>query len=327
MTAESATTKTTRTAAEPLYSLIRKTRPHVMLRDLMAACLRSSYTGDPLTTEEDVIPPTPKILLEEVSLTEETVAGVRCAIYSPKKKLEKAPLVLYMHGGGFVIGCSEDTDYVTRLLCHSNQAVVVSVNYRLAPEIVFPGALNDCEKVLDWAIGQSSELGVDPACLYLAGDSAGANLAGALNHKLHQKKTSVKGLILLAPWLDMEVEAYESYNRLAPTGVVFDAAFLGYARAAYVGFEEWKNPQVSPIFSSVKDLPETIALIGTDDPFIDQVLKLRDTASESGCKQIEFVIYPGMPHCFYSFPDLFDEEKDCFQRISNFMQRTSRCAS
>jgi acetyl esterase len=329
MTDETADWTAAETAAEPLYNLIRKTRQPAALRELMAACLRSIYMSDPFTSEEDVLPQPPKILFEEVSVSEITTSGIRCVIYSPKKRIQKLPLMLYMHGGGFVIGCSEDTDYITRMLCHSNQVVVVSVNYRLAPETVFPGALSDCELALDAAIGQSSALGIDPTSVYLAGDSAGANLAAALYYRLQQQQQqrrqqeSIKGLILLAPWLDMEVEAYDSYNRLAPTGIVFDAAFLGYARAAYVGFEQWKNPLVSPLFSSLKDMPPTIALIGTEDPFIDQVLKLKHKALDSDCKQIEIEIYPGMPHCFYSFPDLFVEEQDCYQRISAFIRRTS----
>jgi acetyl esterase len=315
---------TDKTSAQALYSLIGKIRRPLTLRELIAACLRSIYMGDPFTREEDILPKIPIDLLEEVSVTEVVVSGVRCAIYLPKKRRNRASLMLYMHGGGFVVGCSEDTDYITRTLCHSNQMVVVSVNYRLAPETVFPGALIDCEAALEFAMEQSSELGIDPTSLYLAGDSAGANLAVAIYQRVQRYRSSIKGLIVLAPWLDMEVEKYDSYNRLAPTGVVFDAAFIGFARGAYVGFEEWKNPLVSPLFSSIADLPLTIALIGTDDPLLDQTLRLKQRALESGCNQIEIEVYPNMPHCFYSFPNLFSEEQDCYKRIFDFVQRTSK---
>jgi acetyl esterase len=310
-------------SAEPLYRLIRQIRHPASLRELMATCLRSIYMGDPFTGGDGVLAKLPECLLEEVSVMQDTLCGIRCTIYSPKKRIKKLPLLLYMHGGGFVIGCSEDTDYITRMLCYLNQVVVVSLNYRLAPETVFPGALTDCEGVLDLAIQRSSQFGIDATSVYLAGDSAGANLAAALYYRLQLHQATIKGLILLAPWLDMEVEHYDSYNRLAPTGVVFDAAFLGYARAAYVGFEQWKNPLVSPLFSSLVDMPPTIALVGTEDPLIDQTLKLKQKALDSGCKQIEITVYPGMPHCFYSFPNLFSEEQDCYKRISNFIHRTS----
>lgn len=126
---------------------------------------------------------------------------------------------------------------------------------------------------------------------------------------------------MLAPWLDMAVESYESYNHLAPQGIVFDAAFIGYARAAYVGYEEWLNPLVSPIHAPLKDLPPTLVLIGDQDPFIDQVRLFDKRAKEAGISNIKTVTYCGMPHCFYSFPDLYKEEKDGFETISQFLKQ------
>jgi acetyl esterase len=314
---------TTEGPAEPLYRLIRKIRKPETLRALMASCLRSIYMGDPFTRDAHLLPEPPKSLFEKVEVKEAAPAGIRCQIYYPVGSAVPRPVMLYMHGGGFVIGCSEDTDYITRMLCHANQLVIVSINYRLAPETVFPGALEDCEIVLNWVIDQSSQLGIDPGSIYFGGDSAGGNLAAALAHRLQERRSSIRGLVLLAPWLDMAVEEYDSYNRLAPDGIVFDAAFLGYARAAYVGFSEWKNPLVSPIYASVREMPPTIALVGTEDPLLDQTVKLQQAAIESSCTQIEVEIYPGMPHCFYSFPGLFDEETKCFQKISDFIQNTS----
>lgn len=283
----------------------------------MAACLRSTYLGDPFTGDKAAIPATPAYLLESVTVSDNSDSGIRCAIYKPTKQDGLLPVMLYMHGGGFVICSSEDTDYITRMLCHTNQMVVVSINYRLAPEVVFPGALNDCKQVLDWVVDKSNLLDVDGGSIYLAGDSAGANLAAALA----QTYKAAKGLIMLAPLLDMAVESYDSYNRLAPQGIVFDAAFIGYARAAYVGYEEWRNPLVSPIHAPLKDLPPTLVLIGDADPFIDQVLLLDKQAKEAGISTIKTMTYCGMPHCFYSFPDLYKEEKDSFETIAQFLKR------
>lgn len=309
-------------SAEPLYDLIRKIRQPATFRELMAACLRSVYMGDPFTVEGGTLIQLPEALRDEVLVEEQSIAGIRCVIYSPEAAEQPLPLMLYMHGGGFVIGCSEDTDYITRMLCHMNQCVVVSINYRLAPETVFPGALDDCAKVLDGALDLSSELKLDTTSIYLAGDSAGGNLAVALYYYLQRHKQAIKGLILLAPWLDMEVEKYDSYNKLAPTGIVFDSPFLAYSRAAYVGFEQWKNPLVSPLFSALKEMPPTVVVSGTDDSLTDQTLALKQKAVDSGCKQLEFAIYPGMPHCFYSLPGLFVEEKDCYNRIFDFIKRS-----
>ncbi|HEY9773801.1 MAG TPA: alpha/beta hydrolase [Planktothrix sp.] len=305
---------TDKTPAEPLYELIRRIRRPATLREMMAACLRSVHMGDPFSCDEGGLPPMPQELIDQVMVSDTTIEDVRCAVYRPKVHNSACPLILYMHGGGFVVGCSEDTEYITRKLCHSNQAVVVSVNYRLAPETPYPGALDDCEKVLRAVIDAADKLQIDASSIHFAGDSAGGNLALALGLKLADA-LPLKGLILLAPWLDMEMEKYESYNRLAPTGIVFDAAFLAYCRASYVGFSDWKNPLVSPLHASLENLPPTIAFIGTEDSLLDQVLQFKAKAA-----QIEVIVYPGMPHCFYTFPHLFDEEQDCFSRITAFIR-------
>lgn len=302
---------------QPLHDLIAKIRQPATLRELMAACLRSAYMGDPFTGDKSAIPANPAYLMEAVTVSENIDSGIRCCIYRPTKQDGPLPAMLYMHGGGFVIGCSEDTDYITRMLCHTNQTVVISINYRLAPEVVFPGALDDCQKVLDWVTTHSNLLDVNSNCIYLAGDSAGANLAAALA----QTNKATKGLVMLAPWLDMAVESYQSYNRLAPRGIVFDAAFLGYARAAYVGYENWKNPLVSPIHAPIKDLPPTLVLIGEEDPFVDQVRLLDKLAKEGGFGHVKTLTYTGMPHCYYSFPDLYKEERETFKTIARFLKR------
>ena len=308
-------------AAEPLYRVIRKIRRPQSLRELMAACLRSIYMGDPFTRESDALPELPERLRKAVTLEECLIAGIRCQVYRPTGRDEPLPLLIYMHGGGFVIGCSEDTDYITRMLCDLSQVVVISINYRLAPETVFPGAILDCERVLESVLNESLKFSVAADCVYLAGDSAGANLALALWARLGKRQNQVKGMVLLAPWLDMEVEKYESYNRLAPEGIVFDAAFIGYARAAYVGFEKWRHPQVSPIYCPLLELPPTIVLIGGADPFIDQALAFRDRARAVGSQKLEVKVFAGMPHCFYSFPGLFEEEKACYTAIAEFLAR------
>jgi acetyl esterase len=96
-------------AAEPLYQLLRQNRRPVYLRESIATCLRHIYMGDPLTGETKVLPSPPAELFEEVSSREITISGIRCVIYSPKQPC--TGLLLYMHGGGFVVGSSEDTDY------------------------------------------------------------------------------------------------------------------------------------------------------------------------------------------------------------------------
>lgn len=307
--------------AEPLHAIIRRLRNPHSFREIIAACLRSIYMGDPFSGEKDAIPAIPQHLIDEVTMNESLIAGRSCKIYSPKESAEKLPFMLYMHGGGFVIGSADDTDYITRMLCYSNKMVIISVNYRLAPEVPFPGALDDCEAVFASVITDTNEYNINSSQLFLGGDSAGGNLAMALVQRLKKQKYSIQGLVLLAPWLDMKLEKYASYNVLAPKDIVMDAAFLAYARASYVGFRDWSNPLVSPILCDLNSLPPTIIVVGDEDPLVDQTIDLRATISLEKKTDINIKVIEGMPHCFYSFPNIFEEEKSCYKTITAFINR------
>ena len=119
----------------------------------------------------------------------------------------------------------------------------------------------------------------------------------------------------------MQVENYPSYNLLAADGTVFDAPFIAYARAAYVPFEDWKNPLASPILSRASDLPPAIIIAGTADPLFEQSAKFVSNARSEGFTHIELAAYDGMPHCFYSFPGLFEQELDSYLHVSKFLNR------
>jgi acetyl esterase len=231
--------------AQPLHDMLRRIRQPVALREIIAQCLRHIYMGDPFA-DQGIKDSRSSQDLPTVSVTETVVAETRCLVYRPLVDADiKLPVILYMHGGGFVVGCPEDTDYITRRLCADNNCVVISVDYPLAPETMFPGALNVCVEVLRAIVEQPMD-NCDPARVFIAGDSAGGNLAVGVAMAAARVGRPVSGLILLAPWLDMNVEAYASFNSLAAHGVVFDAPFIGYARAAYALPHEWLDAQVSP---------------------------------------------------------------------------------
>lgn len=107
--------------------------------------------------------------------------GVAVRVYRPAAG-EPLPLVLLVHGGGFVIGSVDTHDGLARRIARDADAVVVSVDYRLAPEHPFPAAVDDCWAALRWAVAHADELGADPARVAVAGDSAGGNLAAVLTH-------------------------------------------------------------------------------------------------------------------------------------------------
>lgn len=320
-------------AAQPLYDMLARIRKPVAMRDIVALCLRHVLMGDPFADSFADAPgaaaaPPDARYLQDVHVLQMEIAAVKCAVYKPTQVDElSSPVMFYMHGGGFVTGSSDDTDYTTRRLCLDCNMVVVSINYPLAPEVVFPGALDACLSVANEVYKNlSDELKVDATRIYLCGDSAGGNLAAAMAQKQAESGKPAEALILLAPWLDMQVEKYDSYNKLAPKGIVYDAAFIGYARGAYVRYEDWTNPLASPIHAPPDILPPTLVLVGTGDPVLDQCRAFADArqkARQNAKPPVELVEYAGMPHCFYAFPGLFAEEEDCYRRIAGFIKEAS----
>jgi acetyl esterase len=310
--------------SQPLHDLISRIRRPSAMREIMASALRSIYMRDPFSESRTDLAPTPQHLRDLICIDEQTIADISCAIYQPTTLISAAasnnlpPLIIYMHGGGFVVGCSQDTDYITRQLSHQSQAIVVSINYALTPEAPFPQALQQCQRVLQQCFATMRGR-FDPDRVFLAGDSAGGNLALAIACNDFEPKPPIAGLILLAPWLDMHLEKYDSYNTLARSGVVYDSPFMAYARAAYVDYADWSNPLASPIFFAFDKWPRTLIVCGTDDPLIDQTLAVRNAAHNQGCDHIKVVAFAEMPHCFYSFPGLFAEEAECFAEIEKFV--------
>jgi acetyl esterase len=144
--------------AAPLYQLLAKMRSPVTLRDLMIHPVRVGYIGQEKPIDPAELPKSAADLYPDVCVSEVAVpspAGrIRCQVFSPPVSSAPSPAVrpmmLYLHGGGFTVGQSEDTAYITSRIAAENGIVVVSANYRLAPEWPFPAPLDDCLAVLQW---------------------------------------------------------------------------------------------------------------------------------------------------------------------------------
>jgi acetyl esterase len=141
---------------------------------------------------------------------------LRVRIYRPPHDAGPRPLVVFFHGGGWVV-CDLDThDAVCRRLALGADAVVVSVDYRLAPEHRFPAAPDDCAAATRWAVANAASLGADPRRLVLAGDSAGGNLACAVTLRLRDEDgPRARGQLLVYPVTDHWTAGFPSYAEFA----------------------------------------------------------------------------------------------------------------
>ncbi len=155
----------------------------------------------------------PATLAEVGSVSDENIPGpagpLTVRIYRPAGPAP-APTVVFFHGGGFVFGDLDTHDDHARLLCRDVGAVVVSVDYRLAPEHAFPAGFEDCLAATQWAAVSIGRLGGDSARLAVAGDSAGGNLAAAVAQACRDEGLDLAGQLLIYPSTDMRDSGYAS---------------------------------------------------------------------------------------------------------------------
>jgi acetyl esterase len=202
------------------------------------------------------------------------------------------PVLVYLHGGGWVLGKPED---YRRLACRFAQAgfLVVNVDYRLAPEAPFPAAYDDCVFAVRWAGEQARRFGGDPTCLVIGGDSAGANLAAAVATTLADDQN--------APRIHAALLAYGVFDiKTMPRGETHESGLLVDAIAtAYLGADPgplWRDPRVSPLFAAAK-LPPSFVVVGAADSLEAQSAELARALASAGIPH-EHVVVEGMPHGF-----------------------------
>jgi acetyl esterase len=203
--------------AAPMYRLLARMRSPVTLRDLMIHPVRTGYIGQEKPIDPAELPKSAAELYPDIRVSElavpSPVGRIRCQVFSPPASRAPSrgprPMMLYLHGGGFTVGQSEDTAYITSRIAAENAMVVVSANYRLAPEWPFPVGLDDCLAVLQWMRSNGASLGGDGTRIAVGGDSAGGNFAAALPIMARDAGAPPpQAAVLLAPITDFFFEQY-----------------------------------------------------------------------------------------------------------------------
>jgi acetyl esterase len=236
-------------------------------------------------------------------------------IYRPKKSPEsgKAPLVLFFHGGGWILGGLDTSEETLLMLCDLSGAVIVSVDYRLAPEHRFPSGLEDCYISAVWAANNAGALGCDPRKLVVSGESAGGNLATATCLLAKRRRgPKIAYQILVYPNVDMKRDmSGHSGSKFGPTPAELEwmiGLYLPNAR-------EVENPLVSPILGDLRGLPPALIFTAENDPLREQDQDYAKKLRRAGVRA-RAVNYPGAVHGFWNFPNHFDSGDDAVRKAA-----------
>jgi acetyl esterase len=240
-------------------------------------------------------------------------------VYVPDASLP-LPVVAYFHGGGWVFMGIETHDWICRRLANATGAIVVSVEYRLAPEARFPAALDDCLAVTQWLAGHADELGGDPRRVAVAGDSAGGNLAAATALAWRDAdEPALAAEVLVYPVLDADA-ATPSYAANAE-GYLLTADTMRWFWDQYLGADgDRADPRASPIRATdLTGLPPALVLTAEYDPLRDEGNAYAARLAATGVP-VEHHEYAGMVHGFLGMFDLVTEATDAMDRIGAFLR-------
>ena len=198
----------------------------------------------------------PDLRIENRTVGHRDLTDIPVRIYwPPVAEHTNLPVVVFYHGGGFALGDLDTHDPVTRAHAVGAEAIVVSVDYRLAPEHPFPAGLNDCWAALQWVAEHAAELGGDPNRIAVAGDSAGANLAAVMAHMARDSADSADGVAVTLAFQLLWYPTTTADLSLPSFTENADAPFLD--RDVIDAFLSWYVPGID--ISDPKALPATLA--------------------------------------------------------------------
>lgn len=272
--------------------------------------------------------PALNIRAEDVYRTEDRwIDGVEgdipIRIYTPHQPTagEKIPILVFYHGGGFVIGSLDSYDSLCRALANRADCIVVSVEYRLAPEHKFPAAVDDALEAYQWVSDHGHELDGDVTRLAIAGDSAGGNVAAVTAHGIrHEGDTAPLLQVLIYPVLDGTPER-PSHHEFAE-GMLLTRGNILWFYAHYMNQpEDALDPRFSPILAEdLTGLAPTLLIVAGHDPLRDEGIAYAERLKSAGIK-VDLSNYEGMVHGFLSFADAVDQGKKAIEEVADALRK------
>ena len=244
--------------------------------------------------------------------------SIPCRLYRPSSKTDLG-LLVFFHGGGWVIGDLNSHDGVCRSLANKSGHAVLSVDYRLAPEHKFPAAFDDCAAAVKWAYDNAVSLGVDNTRIAVGGDSAGGNLAAAV---ALSEVVPLKFQMLIYPAVDMRMES-PSINENAHAPILTKSVMAWFVNLYLNSDDDRLNINASPIVASdelLKRMPPAIVITAQFDP-------LRDEGEAYGKRLVENGVsatitrYNGAFHGFFNMITILDDAQSAHAQASTLLKK------
>ena len=286
--------------------------------DVVRAHLAKLPPSDSLTTAErraqyeraeKVFPTPPDVKVERVN------APVAPAEWLRPPSAEPGRVVLYLHGGGYVIGSPRSHRHLAAAIASAAGASALLLDYRLAPEHPYPAAVDDATAAYRWLLDQA----IAPARIVIAGDSAGGGLTVATLLALREAGVPLPaGGVCISPWVDLTCGGASYATKAAADPIVRRDGVEQMARA-YLGATPPRTPLASPLFADLRGLPPLLIHVGSDEVLLDDAVQLAERSRAAGV-DTSLEVYERMIHVWHWFLPMLDEAQTAVDAIGRFVR-------
>lgn len=243
-------------------------------------------------------------------------AGGVTAEWVTAESASDSRVVLYLHGGGYIIGSPRTHRPLMAELSQASKGRVLGLDYRLAPEHPFPAPVEDSVAAYRWLLNE----GYDPARIAVAGDSAGGGLAVAMMVQARYLGLPVPGAaVCISPWVDMEGLGESMESRAAADPMVGKENLMVSAKT-YLGGSDPRAPLAAPLYADLRGLPPMLIQVGDAEVLLDDSTRLAGIAREAGV-EVEMDVWDDMIHVWHLFAPILPEGKQAISQAGEFIKK------
>ena len=248
--------------------------------------------------------------------------SIPARLYTPKtlrKKDGLAPCLVFFHGGGWVIGNIETHDVVCRKLAHEGELLVISVDYRLAPEHPFPAPVDDAITATRWAADNAKQLAIDASRLLVGGDSAGGNMAAVVAIAARDGQgPKLAGQVLVYPGTDFSMKTASHSD--PTTSILLTHSVIRWFKNHYLGNADINDWRASPARAKTfARLPPAYVLTAGGDPLCDEGVEYAARLKEAGVP-VAYRHFPGQFHGFFTMGKLLNQANIAVSEIAAWLK-------
>lgn len=255
--------------------------------------------------------------LTEVRTKAVDVDGVEC-YWLDTNNSEQAPIILYFHGGGYVMGSALSHRALIERLTLASGGKLLAVNYRLAPEHPFPAAPDDALCAYRWLLEQ----GYPAEDIAIVGDSAGGGLALATLVAIRDVGLALpRSATLISPWVDMEASG-ESMLSKAATDPMVQQAMLHQLAPMYLNGADSRTPLAAPLYAELHDLPPILIQVGSAETLLDDSTRLAEKLRMAG-SPVTLEVWDDMIHVWHLFAKMLEKGQEAIERVAEFSRHPS----